>query len=216
MLASRFRGFFPVVVDVETGGFNCQTDALLEVAAVTLAFDSEQQLVIADTFHEHVTPFDGANLEPAALEITGIDPNNPLRGAKDEGEVIKELFKFVRKHQKAAACQRSILVGHNSTFDLSFVKAASERQNIKRNPFHPFSTFDTASLAALCYGQTVLAKACQSAAVEFDNKQAHSALYDTQKTAELFCRMVNRYQALGGWPLNEAAESSTATAATLA
>ncbi|WMS88330.1 ribonuclease T [Pleionea litopenaei] len=201
MLEKRFRGFFPVVVDVETGGFNHQTDALLEVAAITLKFDEDDNLVIDQKFHEHVEPFEDANLEPAALEVTGIDPFNPLRGAIEESKVIKELFKFVRHQQKSAHCQRSILVGHNPTFDLGFIKAATERNNIKRNPFHPFSTFDTATLAALCLGQTVLAKACQTAEIEFDNQQAHSALYDTEKTAQLFCQMVNRFKTLGGWPL---------------
>jgi ribonuclease T len=51
-------------------------------------------------------------------------------------------------------------------------------------------------------GQTVLAKACQAAGIAFDGQQAHSALYDTERTAELFCFIVNRYQQLGGWPLN--------------
>jgi ribonuclease T len=203
MLDKRFRGFFPVVVDVETGGFNHQTDALLEIAAVSLKFDDDMNLVKDETFHEHVEPFEGANIEQAALDVTGIDPENPLRGAIDEATVIKELFKFVRKGQKAAGCQRSILIGHNPTFDLSFVKMAAERNNIKRNPFHPFSTFDTAALAALCYGQTVLAKACEVSGVGFDNTEAHSALYDTEKTADLFCTMINRYKTLGGWPLQD-------------
>lgn len=208
MLSKRFRGFYPVVVDVETGGFNHETDALLEIAAVTLKFDDAGQLVKHETFHEHVEPFSGANIEQAALDVTGIDPHNPLRGAINETTVIKELFKFVRKAQKEASCQRSILVGHNPTFDLNFVKMAAERNNIKRNPFHPFSTFDTAALAALCYGQTVLAKACDVSGVGFDNNEAHSALYDTEKTADLFCTMINRYQSLGGWPLEENTEKT--------
>jgi ribonuclease T len=206
MMSNRFRGFFPVVVDVETGGFNNQTDALLEVAAITLKFDESGKLQKDETFHRHVEPFQGANIEDAALEVTGIDPFNPLRMAVPETEAIKDLFKFVRKAQKAAACQRSILVGHNSMFDLGFINIAAERNNIKRNPFHPFSTFDTVSLSALALGQTVLAKACEAAGLGFDNQHAHSALYDTEKTADLFCLIVNRYQELGGWPLPQEAQ----------
>jgi ribonuclease T len=208
MMSSRFRGFFPVVVDVETGGFNNQTDALLEVAAITLKFDETGQMVKDETFHRHVEPFKGANIEDAALEVTGIDPFNPLRMAVPEADAIKDLFKFVRKAQKASECQRSILVGHNSMFDLGFINIAAERNNIKRNPFHPFSTFDTVSLSALALGQTVLARACEAAGLGFDNQQAHSALYDTEKTADLFCLIVNRYQALGGWPLAAASKSA--------
>ena len=39
LFAQRFRGYFPVVIDVETAGFNAQTDALLEIAATTLSLD---------------------------------------------------------------------------------------------------------------------------------------------------------------------------------
>ncbi|WP_420849309.1 ribonuclease T [Pseudidiomarina insulisalsae] len=200
-MKQRFRGYLPVVIDVETAGFNSKTDALLEIAAVTLAFDDDGWLHPDQTIHYHVDPFEGANIEQAALDFNGIDPNSPLRGAVPEEEALKELFKPIRKAQKAAGCQRSVLVGHNATFDLGFVMAAAERCNIKRNPFHPFVTFDTAALAALTLGQTVLIKACQAAGIAFDSKEAHSALYDTERTAELFCWMINRYKNLGGWPL---------------
>ncbi len=200
-LANRFRGYFPVIIDVETAGFNANTDALLEIAAVTLHMDEDGMLHPDQTYHAHVTPFEGANLEPAALEFNGIDPNCALRGAIDEDEAMKELCKTIRKQQKAAECQRSVIVAHNATFDQSFVNAAIERCNIKRTPFHPFVSFDTTTLSGLAVGQTVLVKACQAAGIDFDQKEAHSALYDAQKTAELFCYIVNRYAALGGWPL---------------
>ena len=200
-LAHRFRGYFPVIIDVETAGFNANTDALLEIAAVTLHMDEEGMPHPDQTYHAHVTPFEVANLEPAALEFNGIDPNCALRGAIDEDEAMKELCKTIRKQQKAAECQRSVIVAHNATFDQSFVNAAIERCNIKRTPFHPFVSFDTTTLSGLAVGQTVLVKACQAAGIAFDQKEAHSALYDAKKTAELFCYIVNRYASLGGWPL---------------
>ncbi|NDV91076.1 ribonuclease T [Alteromonas sp. 345S023] len=202
-LSHRFRGYFPVVIDVETAGFNAQSDALLEIAAVTVKMDDEGILHPDQTFHYHIEPFEGANLEPAALEFNGIDPNCALRGAIEESEAMKALCKGIRKAQKEADCQRSVIVAHNATFDQSFVNAAIARCNIKRTPFHPFVSFDTTSLAGLSLGQTVLVKACRAAGVEFDQKEAHSALYDAQKTTELFCYMINRYKALGGWPLSE-------------
>lgn len=203
-LKGRFRGYFPVVVDVETAGFNAKTDALLEICAITLKMDEEGNLQPASTIHFHVTPFEGANLEQAALEFNGIrDPFNPLRGAVTESEALKEIYKLVRKELKIEGCNRAIMVAHNATFDHQFVKEASERSKLKRVPFHPFSTFDTAALSGLAYGQTVLAKACRTAGMEFDNKEAHSALYDTQKTAELFCSIVNKWKDLGGWPVTD-------------
>ncbi|SHG02494.1 ribonuclease T [Vibrio gazogenes] len=201
-LKDRFRGYLPVVIDVETAGFNAQTDALLEICAITLKMDDEGQLQPATTLHFHIEPFEGANLEKEALEFNGIyDPFSPLRGAVSEMEALKEIYKQVRKEQKEAECSRAIIVAHNATFDHRFVMAASERSHLKRVPFHPFATFDTATLSGLAYGQTVLAKACRTAGIPFDNKEAHSALYDTQKTADLFCGIVNKWQALGGWPL---------------
>lgn len=200
-LDKRFRGYFPVIIDVETAGFNAKTDALLELAAVTVKMDDKGILHPDKTFHYHITPFEGANLEQAALEFNGIDPDCALRGAIDEAEALKDLCKQIRKAQKEADCQRSVIVAHNAAFDQGFVNAAIERSNIKRTPFHPFVSFDTTSLAGLTLGQTVLIKACEAAKIEFDQREAHSALYDTRKTAELFCYMVNRWQELGGWPL---------------
>ncbi|WP_280539489.1 ribonuclease T [Chromohalobacter sp. 11-W] len=209
LMAQRFRGFLPVVVDLETGGFNAQSDALLEIAAVTLTMD-EQGNLMPDTTHAfHVKPFDGANIEQAALDFTGIDLDSPLRQqvALNEHDALGEIFKPVRKAIKANQCTRAILVGHNAAFDQGFLNAAIERNGIKRNPFHPFSCFDTATLGGLVYGQTVLARACRAAGIQFDNDSAHSARYDTERTAELFCAMVNRYKDLGGWELAQKEQS---------
>ncbi|CAG9296884.1 ribonuclease T [Celerinatantimonas diazotrophica] len=202
-LSNRFRGYYPVVIDVETAGFNAKTDALLEIAAALIDVDSENRLVIGQTLHFNVNPFEGANLEPSALEFTGIDPYNPLRMAVDESEALKSIFKEIRRKLKLYGCNRAVMVAHNSAFDMGFVNAAVERTSIKRNPFHPFVSFDTTTLSALSLGQTVLAKACKAAEIEFDPKEAHSALYDTTKTADLFCYIVNRWQLLGGWPLEK-------------
>lgn len=200
--SQRFRGYFPVVIDVETAGFNAQTDALLELAASVLHLDEDTgDFSIDETIQFNIEPFEGANLEPKALEFTGIDPTNPLRGAVDESVALKELFKLVRKKMKAAGCQRAIIVAHNAAFDLGFLNAATERCKIKRSPFHSFVSFDTTTLAGLALGQTVLAKACIAAKIDFNNSEAHSALYDTEKTAELFCHIVNKWRTLGGWPL---------------
>ncbi len=198
-MARRFRGYLPVVIDVETGGFNSATDALLEIAAVIPAMDDEGLLYAEHTLFFRVEPFPGANIEQAALDFTGIKLDHPLRMAVSEEHALAEIFKSVRKSLKASDCKRAILVGHNSHFDLGFLNAAVERLGIKRNPFHPFSSFDTATLAGLAYGQTVLAKACEAAAINFDSREAHSARYDTEKTAELFFGIVNRWKEMGGW-----------------
>lgn len=200
-LRHRFRGYLPVIIDVETGGFNSATDALLEVAAVTVRMDEDGTLWPDQIAHHHVEPFEGANIEKAALEFTGIDPYHPFRMSVSEEEALEDIFKMIRRSIKDLNCTRAILVGHNAFFDQGFINAAVARTKLKRNPFHPFSCFDTATLSGLAYGQTVLAKACESAGIEFSQKDAHSAVYDATKTAELFCKIVNTWKDLGGWPL---------------
>ncbi|MFN2308624.1 MAG: ribonuclease T [Gammaproteobacteria bacterium] len=193
-LGARFRGFLPVVVDVETAGFNAKTDALLEIAAVTLQMDASGRLSRLETHACHVEPFPGANLDPKALAFTGIDPYHPFRFAKPEREALEAVFVPIRRLVKECTCTRAILVGHNPSFDLAFLKAAVQRVGIKRNPFHLFSTFDTATLGGLAYGQTVLARAVQAAGFEWSEESAHSAIYDAERTADLFCAIVNLWK----------------------
>ena len=197
-IADRFRGFLPVVVDVETGGFNSKTDAILEIAASIICMDDFGRLKIAETIAANVVPFQGSRIEPSSLEFTGIDLNDPTRNPIPEKEAVTKIFSPVRQELRATDCQRAVLVGHNPAFDLAFLNAAIDRVNYKRNPFHPFSSFDTATLGGLAFGQTVLARAVQAAGIEWDESSAHSAEYDTLKTAELFCAIVNRWKILTG------------------
>lgn len=201
-LAERFRGFYPVVIDVETAGFNPQTDALLEFAAITLKFDDDGNLVKNKSYHYNVAPFHGANIVQANIDFIGINPFDPERHALPEKTCFIPFFKAISKEVKDAGCKRAILVGHNGNFDYSFLKAVTERLGYKRSPFHPFSVIDTASLCALMLGQTVLSISCRTLGIEFNDKEAHGAMYDTDRECELFCQLVNRLKAIGGWPLD--------------
>ena len=196
VIGQRFRGFLPVVVDVETAGFNADTDALLEIACIPIIYNDEGLFVPGEAHHAHINPFEGANLDRRSLDFIGIDPFNPMRVAmaEDEKTALKRMFKAVNEVRKQQECTHAVLVGHNAHFDLGFVKAAIARTGTKnQNPFHSFSVFDTVTLSAVMFGQTVLAKSCIQAGIEFDGKEAHSALYDTQKTAELFCHILNSW-----------------------
>lgn len=197
-IARRFRGYLPVIVDLETAGFDPRTHALLEIAAVPVVMDAGGYLHPGDTVACHVKPFEGAKLDPAALKFNGIDPDHPLRLALHEREALQKIFQPVRAAVREAGCTRAILVGHNPAFDIGFLNAAVSREAIKRNPFHPFSTFDTATLSGLAYGQTVLAKSVSASGLRWDNSEAHSAIYDAEMTARLFCGIVNRWRDLGG------------------
>jgi len=208
-MADRFRGFLPVVVDVETGGFNSKTDALLEVAAVLVDFGDGGILTRGETIRYHVKPFEGANMEPASLAVNGIDPDHPLRPAIDERDALQRVFREVRRAIRENRCQRAILVGHNAAFDLGFINEAIERSAIKRNPFHPFSCFDTATLCGVAFGQTVLARAVAAAGFAWDENSAHSAAYDAEITADLFCEIVNRFQPVFDSTIPQARPSDT-------
>jgi len=194
-LSTRFRGYLPVVVDLETGGFDASQHAILEMAAVEVRFQNGT-LVCGDSWEQAVTPYPGSRIDPAALKVTGIDPEDPARGDIDEADAFREMFRRVRRAMKREGCQRAILVAHNAAFDHGFMRLAYERNELNRSPFHPFTFIDTASLAAVAYGHTVLSEACHRAGISFEASRAHSALYDAGKTAELFCSIVNRWQTL--------------------
>ncbi|MCZ8130715.1 MAG: ribonuclease T [Steroidobacteraceae bacterium] len=193
-MRERFRGFLPVVVDCETGGFNAQTDALLEIAGVLLELGEDGVLKRGATWRFHVQPFEGARMDPASLAINGIDPYHPLRPALPERDALGRLFKEVRTAVKDTGCTRAILVGHNAAFDLGFLNAAVARSGIKRNPFHPFSCFDTATLAGVAFGQTVLSRAVMASGMRWEADSAHSAVYDAERTADLFCEICNQFR----------------------
>ena len=207
LMRDRFRGFLPVVVDVETGGFNSATDALLEIAAVMIGIGPDGRLARGATHREHVRPFEGGRLDPASLAVNGIDPYHPLRIASTEGDALGAIFGEVRRAVREHQCTRAILVGHNAHFDLGFLNAAVARAGIRRNPFHPFSCFDTATLAGVAYGQTVLSRAAQAAGLDWDSGEAHSASYDAERTADVFCLICNQFQ-----PIYEAAAQRLASA----
>jgi len=195
-LGNRFRGYLPVIIDIETAGFNAKKNPLLEIAAVIVEPDKQGCLQITERHASNIVPFKGSELDSAALKFTGIDPYHPFRMAIDEKEALRKLFKPVKEAVKRNQCSRAILVGHNPAFDINFLNAAIDRTKIKRSPFHPFSSFDTATLGGLVYGQTVLAKVAQAAGLEWDNDKAHSAIYDAEQTAKLFCIIVNQWKML--------------------
>jgi ribonuclease T len=207
-IAGRFRGFLPVAVDVETGGFNANTDALLEVAAVLIEMTPFGELRPGANFRYHVQPFHGSRIDPASLAVNGIDPHHPLRPAMPEKEALTQMFREIRKAVRDTGCTRAVLVGHNASFDLGFLNAAVARADIKRNPFHPFSSFDTATLGGVALGQTVLSRAVRAAGLDWDPGAAHSAIYDAERTASLFCAICNRFRFMYEDALERAPELS--------
>lgn len=192
-IKERFNGLLPIVIDVETSGLDPATDALLELAAVSVSINTLGKLQPAKYFSYQVEAFPGANLSQEALDLTGIKPFYPLRYAIPERQALERFFYQIRLLLALHRCQRAVLVGHNAWFDLHFLRAAIKRSQIYNSPFHSFTTFDTATLAGVTLGETVLAKAVKKAGLAFDINQAHSAIYDVDRTARLFCHILNKF-----------------------
>lgn len=191
-LATRFRGFLPIVLDIETSGLNPLTDALLEIAIVVISLNAGGLFYPKKSIAFHVEPFMDAHFNAESLEITGIDPDDPLRYPIPEKQALHRIFTVMQEALDESGCQRAVLVAHNAWFDLAFLQAAAKRNHFLNVPYHSFTTFDTATLSGVLLGETVLAKAMREANISFDVNLAHSAEYDALKTAELFCYMMNR------------------------
>ncbi|QJC34422.1 ribonuclease T [Enterobacteriaceae endosymbiont of Donacia crassipes] len=201
LLSFRFRGFYPVVVDIETSGFDPKYNAILEISLITLKMDNGW-LKKNETLHFHVLPFKGSRISSDALAFNGINIHTSLRGAITEIEVLKIIFKKITKDLKKNKCKKAVIVAHNASFDHSFIMEAIKRNKMEiNNPFHSFVIFDTTSMCGLILGQTVLAKSCHEIGISFDSNQAHSALYDANRTAKLFCKLVNNWKIKGRWSL---------------
>lgn len=192
MLKDRFRKYLPVVMDLETGGFDSETNAILEIA-ITLIEEENDELIVGQTHRFHINPYEGSIVEDESLQFTKIKLDHPLRNAVCEDDALKELFKIINVARNKYECSRAILVGHNAHFDSSFLNAAVKRNDIKKSPFHPFSVLDTVTLGALATNQTVLARICESLEIDYDPKEAHSAAYDSDVTAKVFCRVINDF-----------------------
>ena len=193
LLNQRFRKYLPVVVDLETGGFDPINNAILEIAATLIGQNDKYELVVLDTYRYHIDPYEDLIVEQESLDFTKIKLDHPLRKAVSEKEALTELFKIINKAKSEYSCSRAILVGHNAHFDLAFIKESIKRNNIKKSPFHPFSVLDTVSLGAIHTQQTVLARVCESLSIDYDSNEAHSAAYDAEITAKVFCKTINLF-----------------------
>ena len=193
LLNQRFRKYLPVVVDLETGGFDPTNNAILEIAATLIGQNDKYELVVLDTYRYHIDPYEDLIVEQESLDFTKIKLDHPLRKAVSEKEALTELFKIINKAKSEYSCSRAILVGHNAHFDLAFIKESIKRNNIKKSPFHPFSVLDTVSLGAMHTQQTVLARVCESLNIDYDSNEAHSAAYDAEITAKVFCNIINLF-----------------------
>ena len=127
MIKERFRKYLPVVVDLETGGFDPKTNAILEIAATLIVKNEGTQLLdVGKTYRYHIEPYEGLVVEQESLDFTKINLNHPLRNAIAEKDALDELFKIINTERTANGCSRAILIGHNAHFCLLYTSDAAD------------------------------------------------------------------------------------------
>ena len=187
-MQNRFRGFMPVVIDVECGGFipyrctvgNCRS---------VVGDSGDGSLAAWGNWRYHVQPFPA----PTSNGVTRCDGLSILftrYAQRFQRRSAHAIVQEISQAMKDNDCTRAILVGHNACFDLNFLNAAVARTEIKRNPFHPFSSFDTATLAGVAFGQTGYRSRFKRPESLGIRTNAFGA-YDAQQTADCFARSAN-------------------------
>ncbi|AZP36374.1 Ribonuclease T [Candidatus Annandia adelgestsuga] len=190
----RFKGFYPIVIDIETSGLDSNINAILEIALITFKIDKNGWLKKDQIIHFHIKPFLNSKINYESLIHNKININSSLRGAISEYNAFNKIIKLITKKMKKNLCNRSIIVAHNVVFDHNFIMSSIERLGITINPFHPFTTFDTSTISSFIIGQNILFKACKKIGLYFNMKYSHSALYDSLLTASLFCKLINKFK----------------------
>lgn len=174
------------VFDVETTGSSAKSSgALTEIGAVKIVGG-----VVVDRFSTLVNP--ERPIEPFVVRLTGIT-NRMVADAPPSGEVMGPFEDFV---------EGCVLVGHNVSFDCSFITAAREAAGL---PPLPNPILDTLKLArALVPGLKRYRLASLASHFGVRAVPNHRALSDAAATGEVFVRLLKLLRAAGVGTVGEA------------
>ena len=157
-----------VVFDIETTGFSAAYHKITEIGAVKI-----EDGVITEEFHQLVDP--GVPVPWKITEITGIT-NGMLTGQPTIEKVLPLFLEF---------CSDCILVAHNASFDMGFIKFNASEQGLACN----VEIADTLSLARRLFPYLENHKLNTVANhLEVEHLDHHRAMGDARATASIFLR----------------------------
>jgi len=161
------------VVDLETTGFNPLKNKIIEIAAIRI-----RNREIDDIFHSYINP--QIQISPIITNITGID-NNLVEAEPTIDDVICDFLDFV---------DEDIILGHNVTFDISFLfNAAWEFAGVEfNNDYIDTLTWSRKMLPNL-YNHRLSTIANY---LGIKGRQDHSALSDCKTTMQVYSFMAKK------------------------
>ncbi|WP_294053984.1 PolC-type DNA polymerase III, partial [Streptococcus sp.] len=155
-----------VVFDVETTGLSAVHNDLIQIAASKMHKGN-----IIEQFDEFINP--GYPLSAFTTELTGITDNH-VKGAKPLLQVLQEFQDF---------CQGTVLVAHNATFDVGFMNANYERNQLPTISQPVIDTLEFARNLYPEYKRHGLGPLTKRFGVALDHH--HMANYDAEATGRL-------------------------------
>ncbi|MDD6695675.1 MAG: PolC-type DNA polymerase III [Lachnospiraceae bacterium] len=181
-----------VVFDIETTGFSSVTNHIIEIGAVKV-----ENGKIVDRFSTYVNP-----QEPIPYRITKLTTitDADVMDAPTIDQVLPEFFAF---------CEGCVLVAHNASFDIGFIKENARRLGLP----YAYTHVDTLAMARVLLPQLAkftLDHVAKTVGVSLENH--HRAVDDAEATAEIFEKFIPMLLEKGAHDLdavNELGRTST-------
>lgn len=163
-----------IAFDVETTGLNPLEDEILEIGALKV-----REGRVAERFMEFIRPT--LSVPPAITALTGIT-DEMVAGARSRRQVVADFLDF---------CGDDILIGHNVSFDYSFMKCSAAADGL---PFEKMG-IDTLKIAQKVHRDLEsksLGSLCDYYHIE--NRSAHRAYHDALATAKLYQTLAHYFE----------------------
>ncbi|MBP8932780.1 MAG: 3'-5' exonuclease [Paracoccus sp.] len=172
-------GLTCVVFDTETTGLG-PNDRIVQIAGLRIMAGR----LTGERFETLVDP--GRPIPPGSTRIHGIT-DAMVAGAPDMTEALRAFHHFA---------EDAVLVAHNAPFDMGLLRAAARETGVE----FPNRVLDTVLLSAMLWGQSAphaLDALAERLGVTIPPERRHTAMGDTEATAEIFLRLIPALTAKG-------------------
>ena len=162
-------------IDIETTGLGPEKEKIIEIGAVKYE-DGAQKEVFSTLIRPQT-----AGIPARITELTGIT-DEMVKDAPGEAEAMASLLRFLEGEE--------VLLGHNVSFDFSFLKVAANRLG----ETFEYRGLDTLAIARLCHPELpkkTLAAMCEAYGII--NEHAHRAYEDACTAAQLYFALKERF-----------------------